>query len=143
MLGGCIISTPCLQPIVTGQPLWEEATPVGAVDFIEKNQLEGNIFHAQAYGDYLIWRLWPQQKSFVDGRVHVFGEQLVKDYANIFRDSCWEQRLEHYNIQYLFLRVSNESEQILQDKAKKSPNWELLYEDDLSVILGRTTKDFR
>jgi hypothetical protein len=139
MFIGCILSSPWLHPAITGQPLWEEATPVGAVDFIEEKQLEGNIFHAQAYGDYLIWRLWPRQKSFVDGRVHLFGEELVKDYMSIFRDSCWEQRLEPYDIRYLFLRVSNESDQILHNKAKESPHWEILYEDKLSVILEKTT----
>jgi hypothetical protein len=140
ILIGCIASTPWLQPSLTGEPLWEPETPVGAVDFIEAEQLKGNIFHAQAYGDYLVWRIWPEQKSFVDGRVHLFGGELIEEYRSILHDSSWIQRLEAYDIQYLFLRVSTESEQNLRRKAIDSGEWELLYEDGLSVILGKKSR---
>ncbi|MGW8178404.1 MAG: hypothetical protein ACWGQW_06510, partial [bacterium] len=55
MLFGCIISTPWLQPTITGSPLWEPDTPVGVFDYIEAEKLKGNIYHPQSYGDYLIW----------------------------------------------------------------------------------------
>jgi len=139
MLGACIISTPWLQPAISGQPLWEEGTPVGLMDFLEQQQLKGNIFHPQAYGDYLVWRLWPQQKSFLDGRVHIFGGQLVEDYRGVFSDTCWEQRLASYDISYLIMKNSGESFERRREAAIASPNWELLYEDDLSVLFSRTS----
>lgn len=139
MLLGCVVSAPWIQPLLTHQPLWEEDTPVGAIDYIESQQLRGNIFHSQAYGDYLIWRLWPHQKTFLDGRVHLFGGDLVEKYSSIFRDRCWEYWLAPYDIQYLFLRVSSKSERTLMEKALDSSNWQLLYEDHLSVLLVRTS----
>ena len=138
MLAGCILSTPWLRPAITGNPLWESDTPVAVFDFIESEQLTGHIFHPQSYGDYLIWRLWPHQKSFVDGRVHIFGGELVKDYVNVHHDSCWEKRLEPYDIDYLLLKASGESSEGLQKSAAESPNWELLYKDELSVLFRRT-----
>src|SRR5262249_5001072 len=69
-----------------GNTLWETSTPVGAMDFIQQQGLQGNIFHPQIYGDYLIWRLWPQQRTFIDGRVHLFDDSVIRDYRLAFHD---------------------------------------------------------
>ena len=63
-LGVVVLTSPWVYPRVYGTSLLEVGTPVKAMDFIEKQALTGNIFHPQAYGDYLIWRLWPRQRSF-------------------------------------------------------------------------------
>jgi hypothetical protein len=137
MLIGCITSTPWLQPRLTGQPLWEPDTPVGVFDFIEQERITGRIFHPQSYGDYLVWRLWPEQQSFLDGRVHIFGGPLVQDYLGILADRCWQERLEDYDIRYLLLSVEDESSWQLQKAALASPDWELVYQDDLSFLIRK------
>ena len=110
------------------------------MDFVDEHNLKGIIFHPQYYGDYLIWRLWPKQRTFIDGRVHVFGQDHVEDYLTTYVDSCWEQRLERHDIRYLLLsKDENEKElsQQLVEKAKGSPNWQEIYEDELSVIFEK------
>ena len=42
--------------------------PVGAVDFIEKNRIQGNLFNEYAFGGYIAWRLYPWKKNFIDTR---------------------------------------------------------------------------
>jgi len=102
--------------------------------------LTGNIFHPQSYGDYLIWRLWPRQRSFFDGRVHLFGEPLVRTYQQIYRDSNGEALLDRYKIQYLLLsKIDHNPEHIsLITRVRRSANWKTLYEDSKSILFEKT-----
>jgi hypothetical protein len=116
--------------------LLEEGTPVEAMDYIAEQQVVGNIFHPQAYGDYLIWRLWPQQRSFIDGRVHLFDASFWAEYLLTFRDEHWESRLANYDIQYLLLPKGDQMAGAMISDAHASPNWRVLYEDDKSILFG-------
>jgi hypothetical protein len=121
--------------------LLDGETPVAAMDYIEAHSLTGNIFHPQIYGDYLIWRLWPDQRSFFDGRVHAFGESIIRDYRRMFRDSDWAGLAEKYDIRYLLLskgRHGGDSERLIND-ARHSPSWAIVHEDDLSVLFEKRT----
>ncbi|MBI5238310.1 MAG: hypothetical protein HY887_07810, partial [Deltaproteobacteria bacterium] len=46
--------------------------PEEAVRFIEKNNIRGNVFNSFAFGDYLVWRRFPEAKVFIHGRNDVF-----------------------------------------------------------------------
>jgi hypothetical protein len=109
------------------------------MDFIAEHKLAGNIFHPQTFGDYLIWRLWPQQKSFIDGRVHLFGVDFIKDYQLAFHDSSWEQLLAKWNIRYLLLAKDpkDTDSQEMTRLAENSGHWRKIYEDGLSVLLEK------
>jgi hypothetical protein len=136
-----ILVTPWVYPHLGnptfGNTLWEKQTPVGAMDFIQQHRLPGNIFHPQIYGDYLIWRLWPEQKSFIDGRVHLFDDALIQNYRLAFRDSHWPDHLAQYNIKYLLLSKGEDENRMMIDTARASDNWQLLYEDDLSILFDK------
>jgi hypothetical protein len=135
LLAFLFVQSPWLQK----NRLLDPKTPVEAMEYIDKHSLSGNIFHPQAYGDYLIWRLWPGQKSFFDGRVHLFDESFVKSYQQIMMDSHWEELLAKYQIRYLLLAKgkSGSEEMRIINQARSSPGWWLLYEDSLSVILEK------
>jgi hypothetical protein len=130
MLTIVVLVTPWLYPHLGnptfGNTLWEPSTPVG------------NIFHPQVYGDYLIWRLWPQQRSFIDGRVHLFDDSVVRDYRLAFNDSHWDERLARYDIKYLLLSKDEEENRMMIESAEASDTWKLVYEDSVSVLFERT-----
>jgi hypothetical protein len=132
------IQSPWMQP---GR-LLDPDTPIGAMGFIDKHALTGNIYHPQAYGDYLIWRLWPKQRSFFDGRVHLFDESFVRYYRQIEMDSHWEELLGKYQISYLLLPKGkpNSEERKMVNKAHASPGWRPLYEDSLSVLFEKRAR---
>jgi hypothetical protein len=125
-----------------GDTLWEKSTPVGAMDYIEQQELQGNIFHPQIFGDYLIWRLWPEQKSFVDGRVHLFDNSVIKDYRLAFNDPHWDERLASYDIKYLLLSKDEDENRMMIETAGASDAWQVLYEDPVSILFehNRETK---
>lgn len=85
---------------LSDQPKTDRATfPVGAVDWIEIHQPEGNLFNAYQWGGYLIWRLYPHYPVFIDGRAELHGDQMLTEYVNIYNThSGWEQDLEHYGV---------------------------------------------
>jgi hypothetical protein len=113
------------------------------MDYLEQHGLKGNIFHPQIFGDYLIWRRWPEQRTFFDGRVHIFGLDFVQKYLSIYHDSHWEEVLKNWDIEYLLLsKLPSEADSLaLIAAAKKSHRWQNLYEDDVSILL--TQKDHR
>jgi hypothetical protein len=122
-----------------GNTLWEPNTPVSAMDYIEQQRLEGNIYHPQIYGDYLIWRLWPRQRSFVDGRVHLFASSVIRDYRLAFIDTHWEERLSRYDIKYLLLSKEEEENRAMIQSAREG-GWNLLYEDVTSILFERVNE---
>jgi len=107
------------------------------MDYIEQHALRGNIFHPQIYGDYLIWRLWPQQRSFIDGRVHLFHDSVVRDYRLSFNDSHWDERLARYDIKYLLLSKDEDENRMIMETAGASGTWRLVYEDSVSILFER------
>jgi hypothetical protein len=137
-----VLVTPWIYPHLGnpafGNTLWETSTPVGAMDYIQQSALQGKIFHPQIYGDYLIWRLWPQQRSFIDGRVHLFDNAVVRDYRMAFNDSHWGERLARYDVKYLLLSKDEEENRVMIESARASDSWSLLYEDSVSVLFERT-----
>jgi len=141
MLGLVVLvaQSPWLRPTVSHKPLIDEQTPVGAANFIEQHQISGHIFHPQIFGDYLIWRLWPKQKSFIDGRVHLFDLDFVRQSGLLLYDSHWEDLLAQWNIQCILLSKLSDDPGNLKaiQTATHSTRWNKLYEDDISVLFEK------
>jgi len=140
-IGLLIAQSPWVRPRLYKVPLWDKQTPVGAAEYIHQHGLAGNIFHPQIFGDYLIWRLWPQQRSFIDGRVHLFGLDFVKEYQLLLYACRWEDVLSRWNIKYLLLHNTSDDEEApkLIDSARTSGLWKQVYVDDVAVLFEKVT----
>ena len=140
-IGVLIAQSPWIRPRLYKVPLWDKQTPVGAAEYIHQHGLAGNTFHPQIFGDYLIWRLWPQQRSFIDGRVHLFGLDFVKQYRLLLYDSHWEDLLLRWNIKYLLLHNTSDDEEArrLIESARTSGLWKQVYVDDVAVLFEKVT----
>jgi len=132
------IHSPWIQSRFYGKSLIDPQTPVGAMNYIEHESLTGNILHPQIYGDYLIWRLWPKQRSFFDGRVHLFGEAFVRDYQRMLDDPCRQDLLEKYQIRYMLLSKEEDGRgNGVVQIARSSQLWMKVYEDSNSIMFER------
>jgi hypothetical protein len=131
-----VLLSPWVRPHLrsNGTGLRAKATPVGAMDYLAQHRLQGHIFHSQIYGDYLIWRLWPEQRSFIDGRVHLFNESIVRDYVEVFDDPNWSARLDRYQIRLLLLEKADANCERLIQRVRASAAWRILYEDELTIL---------
>ena len=57
-------------------PVGMDAYPVKEVEFIKANNIKGNILTNFGYGSYVSYKLYPQNKIFMDGRY----EEVYYDY---------------------------------------------------------------
>ncbi|MBF0619108.1 MAG: hypothetical protein HQL19_02955 [Candidatus Omnitrophica bacterium] len=60
--------------------------PIKAVDFLEKNNIRGNFFNDFNSGAYLVGRVYPNVRVFIDGRTEVYGAAFFKEYEEIMTD---------------------------------------------------------
>lgn len=72
--------------------------PVGAVDYLRRHRLSGNILLEYNWGEYVIWQLYPQCRVALDGRFEtVYPEAVAADYfAFIFGRDGWRRFPERY-----------------------------------------------
>jgi len=89
------------------------------------------IFTSDQWGDYLIYRLYPEIQVFVDGRSDFYGaehEQLCQDVWSVRYD--WEQKLERFGVDTLLIPAKT----ALAGALKESGRWRVDYDDGLALV---------
>ena len=105
--------------------------PVQACDWLEKNEIFGRPYHNYEWGGYLIWRLWPRQKVFIDGRCLVYGDEIIGQYLQVkAADEGWRSVLQQWDVDMLILRYQHDDWAHMFD----SDRWRCVYWDDHSVV---------
>lgn len=113
--------------------------PVAAADFIlrtkPEGQIQGNMYSSDQFGGYLIYRLYPQFKVFVDGRSDFYRQgAALDDYDKIANvKPQWSELLDKYDIQWMTLR----SDEPLALITLASGRWQGVYKDSVAQILIR------
>lgn len=108
--------------------------PAAAVDWIQGQQPKSNLYNSYNWGGYLIWRLYPTYKVFIDGRADVYGDQSIESFLGIYRAAHgWEQKLLQDGVSVVLIEPDAPLAYALED----SPNWRQSFRDDKSVIFVR------
>jgi hypothetical protein len=121
--------------------------PANAADFLLEHHIKGRIFNTYAQGGYLLWRLWPEQQVFLDGRA--LNEGVAADIQRIEMNAAAdaggkssEQLLKDYGIDVIvmdsFDPVAGNAYYLpaaLADPSQKE--WKLVYQDIHDVIYMR------
>jgi hypothetical protein len=88
--------------------------PVKATDYVLEHGLTGNMFNDYGAGGYLIYRLAPQRKVFVDGRADMYGDAFLKRYMEIVTGGPgWKEQFDSLNIDYAICAKSMALRQLL------------------------------
>jgi hypothetical protein len=106
--------------------------PVEAVEYLQNEQLPGNIFNEYNWGGYLIWNL-PEYPVFVDGRTDLYGDVVLADYLFVMSGQIgWKDILDQYGVTILLLRPDSslKSSALFQ-------GWTIKYQDRTALILVR------
>lgn len=81
-----------------------EGLPAAAADYVIAHRIVGKMFNGYDDGGYLIYRLWPERKIFIDGRVDMYGDAFFKEYNAIYAGTAgWKQRFDRYGIDFAIL----------------------------------------
>jgi len=95
------------------------------------------VFTTDQWGDYLIYRLYPRQRVFVDGRSDFYGEALGKDYLALMNpDHRWASLLERYGFDLILIPVKWPLSSVL----KLSPNWRVIADDGYAVMFSPVSR---
>ena len=79
----------------------DETYPIGSATFLNELDIGGNLFNPYNWGGYLIYRVTPRYKVFIDGRtIHYTSHpNVVRDYIAIERQTAgFEKLLDLYNV---------------------------------------------
>lgn len=115
-------------------------TPVRAVDFLLKNNIQGNVFNAYKYGGYLIYRLYPGQKVFIDGRADMYGDAFLRKFVDVYQGrKNWQNEFMKYNIDY----VVCESDSPIRQLLIQSKEFKLVFDDNSNSVLLKDVNKFK
>lgn len=120
--------------------------PVGSTAFIEREQLQKNVYHTFAYGAYLVWYL-RDYPLFVDTRETMY-DGLQGAILDAFHSPAATQRiLERYAVSTTLVPIPK-TEKIgdlgfrdLIEEYTPSDQWALVYFDDISIVVVRRTPE--
>ncbi len=122
-----------------------EFAPARMVDFLERNNIHGRVFNDEGLGEYLIFRRWPNELVFIDGRTPVFGDKLIGEYLDAFRNSRNFEALDRkYQFDYIVLPWFRAWEQrFFHNYLWKSGTWRLVYAGNDGFVYLRDTPKFK
>ena len=101
-----------IKNIRTGKWIDENRYPVKAADFIITSNFSGNMYNHYNWGGYLIWRLAPDRKVFIDGRFldeKIYLQSMSVNIAFSKEDEAlpqWKSILESYGVNYIITPIS-------------------------------------
>jgi hypothetical protein len=124
--------------------------PDQIVRYTKEKNLQGGMLNSYAFGGYLIWKVFPERKIFIDGRNEVFLP-LIHEIVKVRVDSrLWKKFLEKYKIEYALLNYVDQLEEVIVLDSQNRPTrtyapfssthfprsrWALVYWDDDGMIL--------
>jgi hypothetical protein len=120
--------------------------PAGAADFLLSHHVASPVFNTYEQGGYLMWRLWPQGRVFIDGRA--LSESVFNDYARILYNHSnadggptAQELLDRYGIQTIVMNGFEYGEGLAYNLplslSGDQTKWKLVYNDPQAVVFMR------
>lgn len=106
--------------------------PVEAVTWLERNPQPGRMFNEFKWGGYIVWRLWPGQKDFIDSQSDVTGGATRLYYQVRDAQPGWQEVLDRTEVAWTILPGdASLNAQLIR------AGWTAIYTDGTAVILQR------
>lgn len=122
-----------------GLGLRSDQYPVAAADFVRAQKPPGNLYNAYDWGGYLMWRLFPDYRVYVDGRsdspVYFAASTRIENGL-----AGWRQDLAKDQVNTILTRTcfyDTGGPQALIDNLVASPDWTLVHQDQVAVVFVR------
>jgi hypothetical protein len=120
--------------------------PSGAADFLLSHRVASPMFNTYELGGYLMWRLWPQERVFIDGRA--LSESVFNDYGRILYNHSnadggptAQELLDRYGIQTIIMNGFEYAEglayNLMLSLSGDQTKWKLVYNDPQALVFMR------
>lgn len=104
--------------------------PVAAVQKMNLKPSD-RIFTFDQWGDYLIYRLYPKTKVFMDGRSDYYGSTFNQTYLDVITVNYgWEKTLSQFGVDTILMPPGTP----LAGALKESSRWHVVYDDGVAVV---------
>lgn len=116
--------------------------PQRAVEFVQRENLPGEIFNTYIEGGYIAWALGPERRDYIDGRAIPFGAPALLHQVELLQSSpdgaMWQAEAARYNINTIILPLNRFEEELGQLKSYcNSTAWAPVYLDEVSGVFVR------
>ena len=128
--------------LVVGLAIWgnlrftfsEKLFPLAAVEFLQRESLQGNMFNNDEFGDYIIFAAWPKYRVFMDGRNDMYGAKLASAYFKVANAlPGWKEVLKQYSIDWVIFDTVSP----LTGALREQTDWQPIHTDKLATIFVR------
>ncbi len=98
--------------------------PVKVCDYLIDHGIEGNVFTTVNWGGYVLWRVAPQRKIFIDGRLL----DLARTWEYFNMDNNWKKVFDKYDIRVVILPTYDAPNKLSEFtvKVEMDPEWQLV-----------------
>lgn len=108
--------------------------PVGAVDFIMGERIDGPILGPDYWGGYLIYRLFPRERVVIDDRHDFYGSEFLQGYLKMMHvEDGWGLFLKQTQPRCLVLPNGT----ALANMLASATGWRSIYADPTSIVFER------
>jgi len=123
-----------LKPSLCERPLLERDYPRAAAEFIKKQYPGHFIFNPYHWGGYLIYKLFPHNLVFIDGRADLYWKLMSDEYQKIISLHPETLKiLDEFNIPVACLPKDFKLASLLW----VNQDWELVFEDTKAYVFVR------
>lgn len=110
--------------------------PVKAVEFIKINNIKGKLFSDFTFGSYISYKLYPQNKVFMDGRYEEVYDVKLLPISAYFQTGFkgWEKFLNIYPPDIILLEKVQPVYRLLE----KDNSWKAVFEDKSFIVFVKS-----
>jgi hypothetical protein len=130
----------CVHEGKLGSYVWMDAQfsakhfPVQASEVIVQRGIREPVFSLDSWGGYLIYRLYPETRVFVDDRHDLYGEEFLKNYLKAVRVTPdWDGFLNDKKVNWVLVPTGSS----LANMMELTSQWNVVYRDGTAVLIER------
>jgi len=114
--------------------------PAGAVAYMQAHHPAGRLFNSYDWGGYLIWRLYPAVRVYVDGRPDMYGDSFMDAFIRTWRaQPGWQETLRRQHVGLVLVEPTSGLGRALATAAARRQGWRAIYHDSVAVLYERTS----
>jgi hypothetical protein len=108
--------------------------PTGAAEYLDQHPPAGPLFNHVDWGGYLIFKLYPTTRVFIDGRADVYGEGLTQFVDSYYLQNCWLEPLSRWKVTTVIVPPHSP----LASALREQPDWSRSYRDSVAEIFTKS-----
>lgn len=119
------------------EPIAPFSFPVSSCKYLKSHSIPGNLFNADRHGGYLIWKLYPQKKVFIDTRLTLRSKAFFARYLSVLHNpkALFSELCQSDSITQVILPLANTNLYFkLAGYLYHESNWNLVYTDGSEAL---------